>query len=556
MRPTGGCRVDDRSPSPRSAGRLLGGRRFGNRLAPRTIPVAFETERLADNRVAPGERQGEMTRNRVRARAVAGAALAAAALVPGVARADGGPAGPRPVGRAGGTSAEAALSGRRIALGEAAAESDIRDGRPAVSAVGLGASSLAEQTRSVAGSGEAGLGGRRCATPPSPVEEAGALSVLAVGAACGEARASDGSDGFTADSRGQVVTADIAAPAIVARAVASARSALDPAMLSRALGEVRAVGAPSEARAAVGVLDRLLGSLAPGVDVTDLPAKSTVADLLDTLGQGPVARLTLGTASARSAGDAASYLSRAATEGGTVDVLPGLFGTGAPPLVRILVAPSAAEVKIDRRTGQAVAGVTNPVAHIESPLLASLGLPVLPNPTEVTPGGSVSVLCQGPMSFLCTEIAVARPTAPVTTPDGRTSIDAAPVTVRILRSPHFPADSDANGDSGIQLTFGRVRAEAVTGNAVISDVQAAAAAGPGAEGTAGPAAAAGVSAVSAPAPEETAAPAPAAAEAARQSSTTLPRTGGLPASPALIPAALLASAAISKIGRRWAWSRS
>jgi hypothetical protein len=390
-----------------------------------------------------------------------------------------------------------------VALGEATAESALQDGRPAVSAVGLGASPLTEQTRSVAGSGDAGVGGRRCATPPPPGGPAAdpLRSVLDVGAACGDARASGGGDGFTAESTGQVVTADVKAPAA----------------------------------------QGLLGSVLPGLGAAGLPGLSglpgteTVAGLLDRLRVGPVARLTLGTATARSAGDASTYLSRAVTDGGTIDVLPGLLGQGATPLLRISVTPSAAEVGVDRPGRRAVARVTNPVVRLESPVLRSLGLTGLTGPAadsdsiEVAPGQRVSVLCQGVTAPLCTEIAVGNPGAPVTTGDGRTSVAAAPVSIRLLEL------------SGVHLTFGRARAEAASVNAVTTpDVPVPS----GRVNAAGIAGGGGAPAERSPAGT---APSDAAAAAAPLRAGTLPRTGGLPVGPVLIPLALLASAGLRSL---------
>jgi len=466
-----------------------------------------------------------MKTNRKTARAFLGAALLSAALAAGVtpARAQVPPAGgtkttARPVGRAEAQVVEASIASQRVALGEATAESALQDGRPAVSAVGLGASPLTEQTKSVAGSGDAGVGGRRCATPAEPagptavvlgavpgavpngLSEDPLRSVLDVGAACGDARASGGGDGFIAESTGQVVTAEVKAPAA----------------------------------------QGLLGSVLPGLGVagpSGLPGTDVVAGLLDRLRPGPVARLTLGTATARSAGDASSYLSRAVTDGGTIDVLPGLLGQETTPLLRISVTPSAAEVGVDRPGRRAVARVTNPVVRLESPVLRSLGLTGLTGPAadsdsiEVAPGQRVSVLCQGVTAPLCTEIAVGNPGAPVTTGDGRTAVAAAPVSIRLLES------------SGVHLTFGRARAEAASVNAATTpDV-------PAHSGRVNAAEIAGGGGTPAePAPAGTT-PSAAAAAAAPLRAGMLPRTGGLPVSPAPIPVALLTGAGLWTLAR-------
>ncbi|HMC79403.1 MAG TPA: hypothetical protein VKO35_02500, partial [Acidimicrobiia bacterium] len=225
-----------------------------------------------------------------------------------------------------------------------------------------------------------------------------------------------------------------------------------------------------------------LNSIAPALD----PA-TTVDGLLKSLQDGDLVRIDLGVATARNAGDLASYVSQAVSEGGSIDILPNLLGSGKS-LLKIDVMKSDAKVSIDRNTMKAVPSATNTLVRVESALLPDLGLSSLPivgnllgstglpvvdsivpvvngllggipaaipgqltsllpfdatvkglgltagqGYVELGPGMSVSLLCDGLVAPLCTQISVGAAQAPTTTADGRTRIESSTVTISTLQ---------------------------------------------------------------------------------------------------------------------------
>jgi len=225
-----------------------------------------------------------------------------------------------------------------------------------------------------------------------------------------------------------------------------------------------------------------LNTIAPALD----PA-TTVDGLLKSLQDGDLLRIDLGVATASNSGDLASYISQAVSEGGSIDILPNLLGSGKS-LLKIDIMKSDAKVAIDRNTMQAVPTATNTLVRVESALLPDLGLSSLPIvgsllgstglpvvdsivpvvngllggipaavPGQVTsllpfdatvkglglksgagyvelgPGMSVSLLCDGLVAPLCTEISVGAAQAPTKTADGRTRIESSTVTIHALK---------------------------------------------------------------------------------------------------------------------------
>ena len=513
------------------------------------------------------------------AAAVVGAALATVAGTGGARAAD---APPPLAGRAEAKVLSASLFGRPIDFGASRAESVWRDGRPAVTAEGLGTSALADETRSAATLDAPGAGGRRCATPPAglpAVPGAGPGGpTLDVGLACGEASATGDAGTFRAAATGGGTSLGIAVPAVLRAAVANLRSGLDPAVLPLGLGALVAPESGDPARSTAGRLDGLLGALIPGVGVGGLLPSQTVGGLLDELGKGELARITFGTSTSSTRHDPGGDLSEALSHGGVIDLLPGLLGSGGGPLVRVSVADSDASVRIDSGADHAVARVTDPVVRIETSVLDHLGLAgmvpvtkaagVAAGVMELGPGQRLSLLCQGPLSPLCTEIAIAPAQSPTSTADGRTSVSAATVSVRLLQVPAglLPAPrtgldvsappatagtaldrpavtglvvGGADPTGGIELVVGAARAEA--------GPRLAAGAAGGTSAAGGRITAAGLDA-GPPAP----APAPAdsgggsvAAERRRAQAASLPRTGGVPFPTALVPLALLGSVGLA-----------
>jgi hypothetical protein len=480
-----------------------------------------------------------------RQRKVVGTALVGVTLAAAVASGAAVAAGPgeRMAGRAEGKVLSASLFGRQVDFGTSSAGSEWRDGRLAVSAEGVGLSALTEQTRSAAQLDAPGGGGRRCATPPPGLltgPGAGlALPTVDVSAACGEASAAGDSDAYQAAGTGGGTSLGIALPAVLRDAVSTLRSGVDQAVLPLGLGALLAPGAGEPARTTAQRLDGVLGGLVPGIGVGSLLPTLTVGRVLEQLDKGELARITVGTSASRTQHDPAGYLSQATAHGGTIDLLPGLLGSAGGPLARISVADSDASVRIERGADRAVARVTDPVVRIESPVLGQ-GL------VELAPGQRQSLLCEGPGSPLCTEIAVAPAQAPTTTADGRTSVSAATVSVRLLQASALaglpgalpiPVAALAPA-SGVEVVFGAARADAGRGGAV-----AAAPAG-GAETSR--ISAAGLDGGS-PSPSTVADVRPAARSP--EAAGTLPRTGGVPFAPTLVPLALLGSVGVG-IGRR------
>lgn len=224
-----------------------------------------------------------------------------------------------------------------------------------------------------------------------------------------------------------------------------------------------------------GLLD--LNALAPVLDPTQ-----TVDDLLAGLEQGDLLRINLGVATARNAGDVQSYLSQAVSEGGSIEVLPNLG-----PLLKITIAKSTAKVEVTRAGAKPEGMADNTIVRVESPLLPELnlaslpivggllgstGLPVAdsvvpavnglignvpvadnvlggllgfdatvkglglnsgPGYIELAPGMSVSILCDGPIAPLCTEISVGAVKAPEILPNGRMRVESSAATIHLFK---------------------------------------------------------------------------------------------------------------------------
>jgi hypothetical protein len=213
---------------------------------------------------------------------------------------------------------------------------------------------------------------------------------------------------------------------------------------------------------------------------------ATVDGLLASLEQGDIIRIDLGVATARNAGDLQSYISQAVSEGGAIDLLPNFLGSGKS-LLKVSIMKSSAKVAIDRTKMMPEASAENTLVRIESALLPDLGLASLPivgdvlgttglpvvdsvvpmvnglignvpvadnvlggllpfdaavqglglkagdGFIELGPGMSVSLLCDGLVAPLCTEISVGAAKGATTTADGRTRIESSTVTIHALK---------------------------------------------------------------------------------------------------------------------------
>jgi hypothetical protein len=333
----------------------------------------------------------------------------------------------------------------------------------------------------------------------------GLLPKLDINVGCAEANVGGNADSFLAESVGGILQIHVALPQIVSGLAGTLRDTVKGLGVDGlpVVGGLLGGQSSSAITSATSSINNLLGGVLGNVNLpvvgnvtqvlnlnTIAPAlapATTVDGLLKSLQDGDLIRVDLGVATARNAGDLQSYLSQAVAEGGSIDILPNLLGSGKS-LLKIDVMKSDAKVSIDRNTMQAVPAATNTLVRVESALLPDLGLSSLPIvggllgssglpvvgsvvpvvngllggipaaiPGQVTgllgfdatvkglglnagdgyielgPGMSVSVLCDGLVAPLCTEISVGAASAPTTTADGRTRIESSAVTIHLLK---------------------------------------------------------------------------------------------------------------------------
>jgi hypothetical protein len=332
----------------------------------------------------------------------------------------------------------------------------------------------------------------------------GLLPKLDINVGCAEANVGGNADSFLAESVGGLLQVHVAMPEIVSGLAGTLRQTVNGLGVANLPVVGGLLGAnPTEAVTTAlpqvnGLLQGVLGNLSLPVvgnltDTLDLnalapamdPAK-TVDGLLASLEDGDLIRIDLGVATARNAGDLQSYISQAVAEGGAIDILPNLLGSGKS-LLKINIMKSSAKVAIDRTKMMPEASAENTLVRIESALLPDLGLSSLPivgdvlgttglpvvdsivpmvngllggvpvadnvlggllpfdatvqglglkagdGFIELGPGMSVSLLCDGLVAPLCTEISVGAAQAPTTTADGRTRIESSAVTIHMLK---------------------------------------------------------------------------------------------------------------------------
>jgi hypothetical protein len=235
----------------------------------------------------------------------------------------------------------------------------------------------------------------------------------------------------------------------------------------------------------------LKGLPVANLGIEELTAKvlnptQTVDGVLQSIEQGDILSIDLGVATARNAGDLQSYISQAVSEGGAINLLPNFLGSGKS-LLKINILKSSAKVSVDRNTMKVVPEAAHTTVRIESALLPDLGLSSLPlvgdllgstglpvvdsvvpmvggllggvpvaddlvggllpfdatvkglgltagdGFIELGPGMSVSLLCDGIVAPLCTEISVGAAHDPTTTADGRTRVESSAVTIHMLK---------------------------------------------------------------------------------------------------------------------------
>lgn len=343
----------------------------------------------------------------------------------------------------------------------------------------------------------------------------GLLPKLDINVGCAEANVGGNADSFLAESVGGILQIHVALPAIVSGLAGTLRQTLGSLGVTGdngaggvisslpVVGGLLGANPTQNVTNALGSVNGLLGSVLGNVNLPVVgnltqtlnlnsiaPALSpttTVDGLLKSLQDGDLITIDLGVATAQNSGDLQSYLSQAVSEGGSIDILPNLLGTGQS-LLKVDIAKSDAKVSIDRNTMQAVPSATNTLVRVESALLPDLGLSSLPivggllgstglpvvgsiapvvngllggvpaavpgavssllpfdatvkdlglhagqGYIELGPGMSVSLLCNGLVAPLCTQISVGAAQAPTTTADGRTHIESSTVTVSMLQ---------------------------------------------------------------------------------------------------------------------------
>ncbi|HEV7864045.1 MAG TPA: hypothetical protein VGR20_15140 [Acidimicrobiia bacterium] len=454
----------------------------------------------------------------------------------------------------------------------------------------------------------------------------GLLPKLDINVGCAEANVGGNADSFLAESVGGLLQIHVALPQLVSDLAGTIRQTVNGlgvsqlpvvgGLLGNATQNAGAIDSVNQALGGILGGDLLkgvpiVGGLTQGLNLSTIaPALSpatTVDGLLKSLQDGDLIRIDLGVATARNAGDLQSYLSQAVAEGGAIDILPNLLGSGKS-LLKIDIMKSTANVSIDRNTMQAVPTATNTLVRIESALLPDLGLSSLPvvggllgssglpvvdsivplvggllggipaadgilggllpfdatvkglgltagaGYIELGPGMSVSLLCDGLVAPLCTEISVGAAQAPTTTADGRTRIESSAVTIHLLKG------IGSLGVAGLPV-LGDLNLGTILGNGLLSNVLAPLTGGatglalgeptdvPGIRiSLAHAVAEAGGTKVMGATEERARDLDPVAA--APIAAPSLPRTGGLPVDATAIPVLLGASAGLRSLVRR------
>src|SRR2546423_8534761 len=466
------------------------------------------------------------------------------------------------------------LLGRQLTFGIASADSaaNVVNNTLNQKASGIG-TLLSPKTAITAAQGDKPAdGGRACFQPPlgEALTGAGRQAVLIGEVACGEAVTKGDVSSFEAIGTGTVASLRLNATQILKPALDALKPVLDT-VAATPVGELlKTTDAP--AQTAVTTLNGLLGSLLGqgSVVLPTLEPSQTVKNLVDRLEDSDLLRVAIGNAIAKNTGTATNFTSESLAQGGTIEVLPAFRGLGLPPLLKVTTGESGASVSYDRDKAAGVGSAKNTLVRIESELLPTLGLGQIglaglkpletltgtlgikggPGFIELAPGQNVTLFCDGALGVLgalCTEISVGMPKE-TKLPDGSIQEESAGVSIHLFKGLNklvpglnlgsilgntaldtvLPPVTGVTGLNlgettdvpGIRLALAQTVAQA-GGSKVMQQVeerQRAAVAEP-------------------PAPV----PAPAVA---------LPRTGGLPFSPAAIPALLGVSLGTATLIRR------
>ncbi len=467
------------------------------------------------------------------------------------------------------------LLGRKLTFGIASADSaaNVVTNSLNQKASGIG-TLLSPKTAITAAQGETPTeGGRACFQPPLGEALAGAnLPSLLIGeVACGEAITKGDLTNFEAIGTGTVASLKLNATQILKPALDILQPLLGT-VGNTPVGELlKVTDAPT--KTAVTTLNGVLGSLLGqgSVVLPTLEPSQTVTNLVDRLQDSDLLRVNIGNAIAKNTGTPEKFVSESIAQGGTIEVLPAFRGLGLPPLLKITTGESGASVAYNRGEAKGVGSAKNTLVRIESELLPTLGLGQIgvaglkpletltgtlgikggPGFIELAPGQNVTLFCDGVLGVvgaLCTEISVGMPKE-TKLPDGGIKEESAGVSIHLFKglnslvpglnlgsilgnaaldtvlAPLSGATGLALGEKtdvpGIRLALAQTVAQA-GGTKVMQNVEERQRA-----------------AVAEPPPAQ--APAPAVA---------LPRTGGLPFTPAAIPALLGMSLGAATLVRR------
>ena len=408
-------------------------------------------------------------------------------------------------------------------------------------------------------------GGRACFQPPLGEALAAGLlpSLIVAEVACGQASVNGDVNSFTAEGIGEVANLRLNATQILKPALDVLKPVLD-VVKTTPVGELLKSADPV-AQQAVGALNGLFGSLLGqgSVVLPTIVPSQTVEGLVDGLLNGDLLRVDIGDSIARHTGNPSSFMSQSIAKAGSIELLPAFRGMGLPPLLKITMGESAAAVTYDREKVTGVGEVKNTIVRIESELLPQLALGqigvagVKPLETlvstlglksgagfiELSPGQSISIFCDNPLTAaLCSEISVGMPKE-TKLPDGGLKVESASVTVHLLKglSNLVPGLGTILGTTDLGAVLAPVTGLTGLSLGEPTDV-------PGIRlALAQTVAQAGGTKVMG---EELQRGAEAAPAVAPEVLRALPRTGGLPFGAATIPALLGASAGLRMLVRR------
>lgn len=375
--------------------------------------------------------------------AATGALLALSITIPG-ASAQATTTTERYAGSASGQALDISILGRHVTGGISSAAADVDQIKGAVTGQSAGVGLLlAPETAIGAALGDTvrqGCTQRPIADLVSQLTQ-GNVSAQ-VDLACGEAGTdrNAGANDFAFHGDGTVGTISVNAGKLLGPIVDSVKQKITDPVLNSPLSAV-IQPADQGVQSALGALNTGLATVfGPAGASAVLPVVSptqTLNDVLTSLKNGDLVKVTLGHSRSENVGTATTYTARASSQGGVVEVLPNFGGTGKA-LLRITVGASAAQVVYARSNAQPTASADQTLVKVESPLIPQVGLPLdqLPKAlagspladlanlgyrsqvgsVQIGPGESVSFFCAGdslgnavagtPLAALCTTITV------------------------------------------------------------------------------------------------------------------------------------------------------